>query len=608
MKLKKVVIENFRGITFAAIDVDDFTTLVGRNNIGKSTILSAIRIALNTSHPTLDDWPNKACSEEPMRITCEFGDIQEWEKRKPAISQLMDGENLKIRMEGIWTEEGGTPAYKYYVHNEKITTPFDGVKITAARKDEFLSTVLAALDIKDAADYNQRLGEIEQYVIENHEDKVERSTGWHEKSFANSLQQAIPHVMYVPASFRIEEDLKVTSNTSPFSILFNKRLFPKVKVDDSYSEYIDKARLLSEKLKGQAKDGTCIEGLNAELETLSSTLNQIIDFDSKVKLTVGDIDIETAFRKAATLLIDEQLETSLVYQGSGVQRALAFALLEGNASVDAVVEGGQRTTIVLYEEPELYIHPHLMRRLKDTLHSRSETVEWQVICSTHSPFLIDIADKPQSVKLLRAGAGNTRLVSQLPANLYESSEDYDEKTFLRAVLDFHPTVCESLFAKRVVVVEGDTEVAVFSMIDELVTKLGVENSKYLDTTVVSAGGKWTIPAIVKVLAGLEIDYKVIHDTDRKELPEEELEELGNLHPYRANSKIAAVAKAGTVWQVDDTFEHVLWNRETEEAKKIKSSSKPFHSWKKVRAYIDGEVELDPACEATLKEIIEFAFC
>ncbi|WP_339366486.1 AAA family ATPase [Vibrio cyclitrophicus] len=198
------MIENFRGITFAVIDVDDFTTLVGRNNIGKSTILSAIRIALNTSHPTLDDWPNKACSEEPMRITCEFGDIQEWEKRKSAISQLMDDENLKIRMEGIWTEEGGSPAYKYYVHNEKITTPFDGVKITAARKDEFLSTVLAALDIKDAADYNQRLGEIEQYVIENHEDKVERSTGWHEKSFANSLQQAIPHVMYVPASFRIE--------------------------------------------------------------------------------------------------------------------------------------------------------------------------------------------------------------------------------------------------------------------------------------------------------------------------------------------------------------------------------------------------------------------
>lgn len=49
-------------------------------------------------------------------------------------------------------------------------------------------------------------------------------------------------------------------------------------------------------------------------------------------------------------------------------------------------------------------------------------------------------------------------------------------------------------------------------------------------------------------------------------------------------------------------------QETEEAKKIKSSSKPFHSWKRVRAYIDGEVELDPACEATLKEIIEFAFC
>ncbi|MCW4446524.1 ATP-binding protein [Vibrio splendidus] len=37
MKINKVEIENFRGITEAVIDLNNFTTLVGPNNIGKST-------------------------------------------------------------------------------------------------------------------------------------------------------------------------------------------------------------------------------------------------------------------------------------------------------------------------------------------------------------------------------------------------------------------------------------------------------------------------------------------------------------------------------------------------------------------------------------------
>jgi len=231
--------------------------------------------------------------------------------------------------------------------------------------------------------------------------------------------------------------------------------------------------------------------------------------------------------------------------------------------------------------------------------------EWQVICSTHSPFLIDLANKPDSIKLIKRGAGNTRLVSQLPAQLFEQSGEYDEKVLLRAVLDFHPTVCESLFAKRVVIVEGDTEVAVFSMIDELVAKLGIAQSYHKDSTVVSAGGKWTIPAIVKVLKGLGIDYKVIHDTDAKDLTVEQLAAVANLHPYRANAKISEVAGEENVFKVKDTFEHVLWNASQD---KIKSSSKPYHSWKRIRQYLNNEITLEVECEATLKEIVEFAFC
>ena len=604
MKLVKLKIRNFRGIGFAEIDIEDFTTLVGPNNIGKSTILNAIHIVLDNKKPKIEDWPGQTHSDETMEIICEFGDLEEWEKNKPAISTLLHSECLKIKLSAQWNSEKTDYSYEYSVFNLETLYPWSGENFSNAKKNETCKTIFQALGITKASEFNERTEVMEAYAQEHHTGAVVSSEDWHVKKFANSLQQAVPHVMYVPASFKIEDELKA-SNNSPFSFLFTNKLFPKVKSDHTYTDYIAKADALQNKLKGQAEDGSEIEGLDDALGQVSNTLNQILDFDSKVRLAVGDIDVEPLFMKAATFLIDEEIETSLQYQGSGVQRALAFAMLEANAEVESAVSGEQRTVVVLYEEPELYIHPHLMRRLKNTLQTRSNSPKWQVICSTHSPFLINLAEKPESLKLIKRDSGNSRVVHQVSNDIFEVEGEYNERLILRATLDFHPTVCESLFAKRVVIVEGDTEVAVFRMVGELADKLNISDSLDKDTTVISAGGKWTIPAIAKVLNALEIDYRVIHDTDRKGLTDEELEEKSHIHPFKANAKIAATATADKVFLVEDTFEHVLWDQDQNE--KAKASDKPFNSWKRVRDYIDGSVNLTESCEATLKEIVTFAF-
>ena len=48
-------------------------------------------------------------------------------------------------------------------------------------------------------------------------------------------------------------------------------------------------------------------------------------------------------------------------------------------------------------------------------------------------------------------------------------------------------------------VEGDTELAVLKHSDGIHEKYGINTEKYLDTTIVSCGGKWTIPAVARVL-------------------------------------------------------------------------------------------------------------
>lgn len=605
MKLRQIEITNFRGIGYAKIDLENFNTLIGSNNIGKSTILKAIQLLLNTSNPTSEDWPFRKASETTLIISGTFSDLTEEELTKPSIVKLVHDDNLKLRVTASWNNELNCidkPRYEAYsrvIEVEGFTN-----KITDARKIPFIKAIIDELGFNTADLFKENLDLIKEIALEKHPDIVTVSHKWSSDSISinNHLQQAIPHVLYIPACFKIEDDLKSQKGT-PFGFLFTNLIFPVLQEDKSFTTYTDSAKHLQKKMRGEIP-GELIEGIDTLMSGISTSLNQIMDFKSKVKLSVGDIEIDQVFMKAATLLIEDKLETQLDYQGSGVQRALAYALLEANALFTA--SASNRTTVILYEEPELYIHPHLMRMLRNCLRDKSKLENWQVIASTHSPFLIDIAENPTSLKLIKEDQNDTRTVHQISKSIFETEGLYNERDMLRAALDFHPTVCEAFFAKRVVVVEGDTEVAILRFAEDLCNKRDIPVDLIKDTTIVSAGGKWTIPAIARILVGLKIPFKIVHDLDRKGLSNDELLKLTGFNEYCANAKIESIAGADKVYKVDDTFEHVLWS--VEDGEKIPSEGgKPYNAWKRIKSYVDGEVQLHPKCITKLDEILNFIY-
>jgi predicted ATP-dependent endonuclease of OLD family len=605
MKLRQIEIKNFRGIGYAKIDLENFNTLIGSNNIGKSTILKAIQLLLNTSNPTSEDWPFRKASESTMIISGTFSDLTDDELAKPSIAKLVHDKTLKLRVRASWNNElNCIDKAKYEAYAKVIEIEGLSHKISDARKIPIIKAILDELNLNTVELYKDNLDLIKETALEKHPDVVTVSHKWSSESISinNHLQQAIPHVLYIPACFKIEDDLKSQKGT-PFGFLFTNLIFPVLQEDKSFTSYIDSAKHLQMKMRGEIP-GELIEGIDTLMSGISTSLNQIMDFKSKVKLSVGDIEIDQVFMKAATLLIEDKLETQLDYQGSGVQRALAYALLEANALFTASVSN--RSTIILYEEPELYIHPHLMRILRNCLREKSKLDNWQVIASTHSPFLIDIAENPTSLKLIKEHDNDTRTVHQISKTIFENDGLYNERDMLRAALDFHPTVCEAFFAKRVVVVEGDTEVAVLRFAEEICTKIGIPTDLIKDTTIVSAGGKWTIPAIARILVGLKIPFKIVHDLDKKGLSEEELAKLTGFNEYCANAKIESIAGPENIYKVEDTFEHVLWN--IEEGEKIPTDGgKPFNAWKRIRAYVDDKEKLHTKCLDKLKDIMNFIY-
>jgi predicted ATP-dependent endonuclease of OLD family len=261
-----------------------------------------------------------------------------------------------------------------------------------------------------------------------------------------------------------------------------------------------------------------------------------------------------------------------------------------------------RSTVLLFEEPELFIHPHLMRRLKEVLRTIGQRQDWQVIVSTHSPFLVDVGDDPRSLVIYRR-LDPTRppTVKQLESDPFAAPGMNEDRERLRAVLDFHPTVCEVFFAKHAVLVEGDTEVATLVRQPDLYRLAGLTDGYCRDVTVVSCDGKWTIIPIARLLRAFDIPMRVIHDRDQKGKTEAELAE-DTSHEFHANKRIADVVGADAVMVIDDTFEHVLWERD--EAPKSKKD-KPYRAWKRVRELCNNKTDLGHAPE--LKKVVEFAF-
>jgi putative ATP-dependent endonuclease of OLD family len=97
MRLCRIAIRNFRCIENIEIRPLDYTTLIGPNNAGKSSVLRAIEIFLNQAVPELDEW-RKGHETEPIEIEAEFDSLLQWERNTPGVSGLVHGQHIKLRL------------------------------------------------------------------------------------------------------------------------------------------------------------------------------------------------------------------------------------------------------------------------------------------------------------------------------------------------------------------------------------------------------------------------------------------------------------------------------------------------------------------------------
>ncbi len=84
MRIKKIRIKNFRSFSDCEVEFENYTSLVGANGAGKSTVLYALNIffqetdSATTNLSNLDEEDFHARNtKEPIEITVTFGDLSE---------------------------------------------------------------------------------------------------------------------------------------------------------------------------------------------------------------------------------------------------------------------------------------------------------------------------------------------------------------------------------------------------------------------------------------------------------------------------------------------------------------------------------------------------
>jgi len=607
MKMSRVKVSNFRCIDTLEFFPHDYTSLIGPNNAGKSSTLRAIEILLNQITPGDDEW-RRGFESAPIVIEADFDELLEWERQRPGVSSLVYNDRIQLRLTIKPTSEAeGRKKPELVYECKKPSETIRGWADKWGDLDPEISSLAATEQIDGKAWKSVANKErVRQLVREQLPARV--TTGapeWTSDgiSIDAALKQALPQAQIIPAVRDAANDGAPGAATS-FGMFLKKIIMPAVSGSEEYRQLKAAVTNLDAKLRG---DGSAKLEDVANLErAIADKLSPLISATVAVGMDPPDAD---KFIGANTVLrLDDGTQTRIGLQGHGLQRSLVFAMLEILATQSATLttngEGADRTrhTVLLFEEPELFMHPHLMRQLKQVLAKIAARPDWQVIVTTHSPFLVDIADERRSLVIHRRERPNqSPTVTQLRADPLAGETKKAERTRLRAILDFHPAVCEAFFAKNVVLVEGDTELAVLTKQDALFRLAGVSNDIVRNTTVVSCDGKWTIVPIARLLRAFGIPVRVVHDIDLKGQTPDQLRDEPSTE-WKANAAILEVVGDDHCYPVDDTFEDVL---SVPGDAFSSTADKPYRAWCRVRELCDEKTDLTHVPK--LKEVVEFAF-
>src|SRR5262249_33128996 len=222
-----------------------------------------------------------------------------------------------------------------------------------------------------------------------------------------------------------------------------------------------------------------------------------------IDLYFTPLDTMDFYKSLDIIIKDHGFAISATEVGEGFQNAVVLAVLR------AFEETRRSGAILLIEEPEMFLHLQMQRSLYKTLRRIGETN--QVIYATHSPHFVSIPEYPD-VLLVRRDEEGTYVV--------QSSLAFDRQRREKLLKELDSERSELFFAKRLLLVEGDTEKLSFPA---YASRLNVDLDR-AGATIVEVGGKRNLKEFAELAISFKIPTGIVYDKDSSDFRDKKAEE------------------------------------------------------------------------------------
>ena len=569
MRLHKLGIAGFKRIHSATVEFGEATFLIGANNAGKSSVLKAIESLLSAK---VRMEPSFYCSEIDAdtgenKISCKTIILEAEFRNVPNKSSDWRGFKGRIfNYDPLDSGETGKSIFyrKTYVLGEDVVVELKSFARTLKPEYAKISKAseLLEIGIEEAVvtelfkDLDKKIGvadraklELIDEIWDVSEDEVwDRNPG----GISGVVLSKLPNFLLIPAEAAAHEFDKAGVLHKTLN-----ELFKDVRENSQHFKVAqDSLNLLAKELDPSDS--------NSEFGKMMIELNQVLCgvFPESRIFASADLSGPEALNPIFAIEMSSNIRTSIANQGTGMVRAAVFGLLRFRQQwIKKRVGNDDRGLIIGFEEPEIFLHPSAANQMRDLIYELSGGTS-QIVATTHSPYLIDLARKPRQVlNRFHYEYGHSTIhpfsVSEKFRELQESDKD-QVKMLIK--LDDH--VSRIFFTRKVVVVEGDTEEV---LIKEAIRRMCPEaRAKVLSgSEIVKARGKASIIGLVKYLKALDVNFFVIHDRDQ-----------GTVGAEVFNQPIAdAVGEPDQVIMLHECVEDLLGYA-------APSSEKPFKAYKK----------------------------
>lgn len=405
MKLENFSVENYRSITEARqVSLTKSTVLIGPNNEGKSNILRALNLAMQT----LSRFSRTSKLPSASNDILDIKRIYDWTKDFP-VSLQKSQKNTKtiITLEFSLDEDEVSSFRKEIQSNLNGTLP---VCITYDKETYSIKIVKRGRGSKGLNDKSDRIS----------------------KFLGRRIQ-----FQYIPAVRTSQESTGIVRGIISDQLAAIEEM-------PEYKAALSKIKELQNPILDLFSDKT------------TKTLKKFLPGIKSVTFSVSDERRYSALRQAIEIEVNDGVVTNLEAKGDGVQSLVALGLrrhlLEENRE--------KLTYIFAVEEPEAHLHADAIHELKKVLNELSDVD--QLVITTHSGILANRTPISSNVIVRRSRASEAKNLTEIRDALGIRSKDNlinsevillvegdDDKIAIRSVLaDRSVLLKDSLYSGR----------------------------------------------------------------------------------------------------------------------------------------------------------------